>query len=98
MDALVQRLAAGGLDRRQPVGQHGGEDLDHLPVAVVGAGELAADLVERRRQHPVLERRAVAQRAGLARQHRHVMPGVVGRFAAPELARVFGRPSARPDE
>ena len=33
-----QRLGAGGLDRRQAVGQHRAEDLDHLPVAVVGAG------------------------------------------------------------
>ena len=77
MDALGERLGAGGLDRRQPVGEHRGENLDELPVAVVGACELALDAVQRRRQHPILERRAVAERAGLARQDRHVMPWVV---------------------
>ena len=47
VDALAQRLRAGRLDRRQPVAQHRGEDVDHLPVAVVGAGELAPDPLER---------------------------------------------------
>ena len=28
------------LDRRQPVGQHRGEDVDHLPIAIIGTGEL----------------------------------------------------------
>ena len=36
MDALAQGLGAGGLDRRQAIAQHGGEDVDHLPVAIVG--------------------------------------------------------------
>ncbi len=43
MDALGKRLGAGGLDRRQSVGEHRGENLDELPVAVVGACELALD-------------------------------------------------------
>ena len=90
MDALGQRLRAGRLDRRQPIGQHGGQNLDHLPVAIVGAGELATDAIQRRRQHPVLERRAIAQRAGLSRQHRHIMPGIVSDPAAPEPARMLG--------
>ena len=34
MDALAQRLGAGGLDRGQPVAQHRAEDLDHLAVAI----------------------------------------------------------------
>jgi hypothetical protein len=65
MDALGERLMAGGLDRRQPVAQHRGEDLDHLAIAIVRTGELAPDPVERRRQHPVPEWRPVAQGAGL---------------------------------
>ena len=89
MDALGERLGAGGLDRRQPVGQRRGEDFDHLAVAVVGTGELAPDLLQRRRQHPVLERRAVAQGPGFARQNRHVVPGIVGRLASTEAAPVF---------
>ena len=43
---------AGRLDRRQAVAQHGGEDVDHLPVAVVGAGELAADPLQCRPAAP----------------------------------------------
>jgi hypothetical protein len=82
MDAVGKRLGAGGLDRRQPVGQHRGEDIDHLPIAIVGAGELAPHALHGGRQHPVLERRAIAQRAWLAGQHRHVVPRVVDRLAA----------------
>src|ERR1700688_2735698 len=41
VDALGDRLGASGLDRRQPVGEHRGEDVDHLPIAVVDTGELA---------------------------------------------------------
>lgn len=41
MDAVGNRLSAGRLDRRQPISEHRSEDLDHLPIAVVGAGKLA---------------------------------------------------------
>jgi hypothetical protein len=41
VDALSNRFGTGGLDRRQPVGERRGEYVDHLPIAVVGAGELA---------------------------------------------------------
>jgi hypothetical protein len=37
MDPLAQRLGAGRFDFGHAVGQHGGENLDHLAVAVVGA-------------------------------------------------------------
>ena len=40
VDALPQRLGAGGLDRRQAVAQHRAEDLDHLPVAVAAPASL----------------------------------------------------------
>ena len=73
----------------KPIGEHGGQDLDHLPVAVIGAGQLASHLLQRARQRPVLERRAVAQRAGLPRQHRHVVPGIVGDLIAAEAAGVL---------
>ena len=86
VDVLAQRFRAGRLHRRQPVAQHGGEDVDHLPIAILGAGELAADPVERGRQHPVLERRAVPQRPRLAGQHRHVVPGIEDRLVAAEAA------------
>src|SRR5207302_2041965 len=44
---------------------------------------------QRRRQIPVAERVAVAQRPGLSGQHRQVMPGVVGGLAASEAAGVL---------
>jgi IstB-like ATP binding protein len=53
---------------------------DHLPVAVVGSGEIAPHTIQRRRQHPVFERRPVAQSAWLAGKNRHVMPGIVRRL------------------
>ena len=59
-------------------------------AAVVGTGELAPDAIERRRQHPVLERRPIAQGARLARQNRHIMPGIVDRLAPAVAAAVFG--------
>ena len=40
-DAMGDGLAAGCVDRGQPVGQHRGENVDHLPIAVVSAGEPA---------------------------------------------------------
>ena len=90
VDAVVDRLSAGGLDRRQPIGEHRGQDIDHLPIAVIDAGELAPYPLHGGRQHPVLEGGAVAQGAGLAGQHRHVMPRIVNRHAAAERATMFG--------
>ena len=49
VDAVGECLGAGGLDRWQPVGEHCGEDVDHLPIAVVGAGELAPHALHRGR-------------------------------------------------
>ena len=39
MDAVGDRLGTGRLDGRQTVGQNSVEDVDHLPIAIVGAGE-----------------------------------------------------------
>src|SRR5271169_6766879 len=84
MDAVGDRLGTGRLDGRQTVGENRVEDVDHLPIAVVGAGELASYTFYRSRQHPVLEGSAVAQGTGFASQHGHVMPGIVGGLAAAE--------------
>jgi hypothetical protein len=42
MNAVGERLGAGGLDGGQIVGEHRSEDVDHLPIAVLDAGELAS--------------------------------------------------------
>ena len=95
VDTFAQRFCAGRLDRRQPIAQHRCEDIDHLPIAVIRAGELAADPIERGWQHPVLERRTVPQRPGLPRQHRHVVPGIVGRLIAAEAAAMIAASGPR---
>src|SRR3954464_6159082 len=86
MDAVCDRFGTSRLYRRQSVGEHRGEDLAHLPIAVVAAGELAPHALHGGRQHPILEGCAVAQGAGLAGEHRDVMPGVIERIAATERA------------
>ena len=40
VDAVSDRLGAGDFDRRQPVGEHRGEDVDHLPIAVAAPASL----------------------------------------------------------
>src|SRR4029078_3147100 len=70
-------------------GQCRGEDIDHLPVAVVDARELAAHALQGSGQNPIFEGCAVAQGTGLARENRHVVPGIVDRLAAPERAGAF---------
>ena len=84
MDAVSNCLGAGCFDCRQAVGQNRVEDVDHLPIAIVGTGELAPYTFYRRRQHPVLEGSAVAQGTRFASQHRHIMPGIVDGIAATE--------------
>src|SRR5512139_1837193 len=53
-----------------------------------------ASLRRIRRQHPVLERSAVAPGAGFASEHRHIVPGIVGRLAASEGSRMLGNDPA----
>jgi len=59
MDALSQGLSAGGFDGGQAVAEHSGENLHHLPVAIVAAGELAPYALKAGRQHPILERSSI---------------------------------------
>jgi hypothetical protein len=86
MDVVGQSLGAGGFDGLQPVGEHGPEDLDHLPVAAGLAFELALNPAQGRWQVPVLEGGSVAQGAWFARQNRDVMKRIVDRLAATEGA------------
>jgi hypothetical protein len=60
VDALDNRFGARRLDGRQPVGDHRAKDTDYLPIAVVGADQLAPDALHRGWQYPVLEGSAVA--------------------------------------
>src|SRR6516162_2156256 len=84
MHAMTERFSTGGLNGQQSIGQHRVEDVDHLAIAIIGVGKLAPYTLHRGWQNPVLEGRAVAQGTGFARQHGHIMPGIVDRLAAAE--------------
>ena len=79
VDTLGCCLGAGGFDRWQSVREHGGENGNHLPVAVIGSGEFAPYPLQRARQNPVLERRAVTQCPRLAGQDLSLIHIWVGR-------------------
>ena len=89
MDALIYSFPAGGFDSLQPVIGHAAQDLDHLPVAVIAALQLAPDRGHGGWQHPVLERGPIAQCARFACQNRHIVPRVIDRLAPPEGAGMF---------
>src|ERR1700745_2199951 len=63
----AERLSTGRLDRTEAIGQYRTEDVDHLPITVIGGSELATNALECAGQQPVLEGRAVAQRSRLGR-------------------------------
>jgi hypothetical protein len=77
MDAVGDHLGTGRLDGGQTVGQNRVEDVDHLPIAIVGASELTPYTFNRRGQYPVFQGSAITQGAGLASQHRDVISGIV---------------------
>ena len=89
MDALIHGLAAGGFDGLQSIIGHAAQDLNHLPVAVIAALQLAPDRGHGGRKHPVLERSPIAQRARFACQNRHIVPWIINRLAPPEGAGMF---------
>lgn len=84
MHVVSQCLGTGRFNGIDAVGEDSGEDLDHMSVAAGLAFQLALDAAQGDRQVPLLERRAIAQGAGLAGQNRDVVKWVVDRLAAPE--------------
>jgi hypothetical protein len=55
MDVVGQRFGAGGFHRVDAIRQHGGKDIDHLPIAAGLAFQLAPHAPDRDRQVPFLE-------------------------------------------
>jgi len=84
MDVVRQSLGTSGLYRIDPIGQHGAQDVDHLPVTAGLTFQLAPRAADRHRQVPLLERCPVAQSAGLASQNGYVMQGIKDGLAATE--------------
>jgi hypothetical protein len=52
VNAVTERFGTSGFHRRKTIRQHRAEDIDHLPVAIIGAGELAPDPLDPGRQYP----------------------------------------------
>ena len=69
MDVVGQCFGAGGFHRVDSVRQNSTQDIDHLPVAAGLAFQFALHAADRNRQVPRLERCAVAQSTGFARQN-----------------------------
>jgi hypothetical protein len=88
VDILGDRFGAGGIHRGKAAGQHSGEDVHHLAIAVFHRSQSAPQLLQSTEQDPVPERGAVAQGARFASQDRHIVPGVVDCPAVPEVAGV----------
>ena len=84
MDIVRQGFGAGRLDRINPVGQHGAQDVDHLPVTARLAFQLAPHAADWHRQLPFPEGRPVAKGAGFAGQNGDVMQGIEDGFVPPE--------------
>jgi hypothetical protein len=94
MDALIESFATGSFDGLKPIVRHLGQDLDHLPVAIIAALQLAPFSLRRSaghggRQDPVLEGCAVPQGAWFARQNRDIVPRVTSRLASSKGASVI---------
>src|SRR5580658_8813068 len=70
--------------------EHRAQHLDELTVSVGVALQLRANLAQRGRESPILERRAVAQGTGLLHQDWQIMPGIVDDLVVTELARMIG--------
>lgn len=84
VNALIEGFATGGRDGHQAVIANAAQDLDHLPVAIIAALHFAPDRGHGRGQDPVLERGAITQRPGFARENRHIVPWVVDGLVPPE--------------
>ena len=89
MDALIYGFPTGGFDGLQSIIGHAAQDLDHLPVSIIAALQLAPDRSHGGRKHSVLERSAVAQRAGFTCQNRHIVPRIIDRLTPAEGAGMF---------
>lgn len=81
VDALIKGFAAGGLHRDQPIVPDAGQDLNHLPIAIITALQPAPDRGHRRWKNPVLKRGTIAQSARFTRQNRHIVPGIIDSLA-----------------
>jgi len=88
-DVLREGLLTSRFHSKKAIGRDTAEDRHHLFVAVVHAFELAAHGCHRCRQHPVLERSAIAQCTRFAGQNRDIVPGIIDGLIPAKTAGVF---------
>jgi hypothetical protein len=74
---MIESFATGGLDGHQAIIANAAQELNHLAVAIIAALQLAPDCSYGRWQDPVLERGAIAQGPGFARENRHIVRRVL---------------------
>ena len=84
MDVVRQSLGTGGFYGFDPIGQHGAQDVDHLPIATRLTFQFAPHTADRHRQCPFLEGRPIAKGTGFASQNGYIMQGIEDRFVPPE--------------
>jgi len=89
IDVVRQRLGASGFHRFDPIGQHGTQDVDHLPITTGLTFQFTPHAADGHRQLPFLERCPVAKGTGLACQDGNIMQGIKDGFVAPEGALVL---------
>jgi hypothetical protein len=61
----AKKPRAGYFDRRQRVSEHRQENVHHLPIAIIGASELAPHALDRRRQTQSLKGAPLRKAPGL---------------------------------
>ena len=90
MDAFGYRLGTGGLDSRQAIREHGGENRDQpADPPSLNPGQVCGEPAQPP-CGPTLSRRVtIPERAGFAGQDGDVMPRIVDCLAAPMVADVF---------
>jgi len=89
VDAFIQGFRAGSFDCRQTIAENRGQDLDHLPVAIVAPTEFVPDPGQAGRQHPILERGAITKGTGFTSEHWHIVPRIVDCLIVAEGSRVL---------
>ena len=85
-----QCFTDGHLDEIEPVVEHRCKHAHEPPVGIIASAELAPQSQQRRRQFPVLERRAVTQGAGFGHEYRQIVPRVVDSAVATKEPRMVG--------
>src|SRR3546814_8390610 len=76
-DPACERFGSGALHSVEAVDGNGGQDLDHLAVAIAALLQTAAQALQSWRQRELLERRAVPECARRSEEHTTEPPALM---------------------